>query len=154
MSGMFRLKDDKALQEMLKRSNLRLVGDTAVKASKVMLPPTKIVPSNKPESDIEALFSQQLSLTNLPPPIRNYLYLRGSRHELDFAWPDQMIGVEVQGMAHRIKEKFKTDIKKRAQGLLQGWKILEIDGDHIRDGVGMEWLHQLFELDERSKLNV
>ena len=145
MGGMFRLKDDKALQELLKKSNLHLVGDTAKKAPLAKPHQTRIV-SAKAESDIEALFSQQLSLTQLPPPKRNYLYLRGSRHELDFAWPDHMIGVEVQGMAHRIKENFQRDIRKRVTGLLQGWTVLEVDGQSIRDGIAMEWLHQVWEL--------
>ena len=146
MSGMMRFKSDKEFNEMLKKSHLKVVGDTAKRIKAEPLPPSKIVPSSKPESDIEALFSQQLAMTNLPPPVRNYLYLRGSRHELDFAWPDLMLGVEVQGLAHRIKEKFKTDIKKRAQGLLQGWTILEVGGAEIKDGTAMEWLHELFEM--------
>ena len=146
MSGMMRFKSDKDFQDMLKRSHLKVVGDTAVSIKKqAPVASSRIVASEKPESDIEALFSQQLAMTALPAPKRNYLYLRGSRHELDFAWPDLMLGVEIQGMAHRIKDKFKTDIKKRAQGLLQGWRVLEVGGAEVRDGTAMEWLHQLFE---------
>jgi hypothetical protein len=53
------------------------------------------------------------------------------------------VAVEIQGMAHRIKGKFKRDIEKRALALLAGWKLLELDGASVRDGRGIEWLRQL-----------
>ena len=146
MSGMMRFKNEKDFQQMLTRSHVKVVGSTAapVAALKaVNLGPVMPAPTG---SDLEELFAQQLALTNLPEPVRQYLYLRGSKHTLDFAWPDHMIGVEVQGMVHRIKGTFKNDIKKRVQGLLQGWRVLEVDGASIREGTAVEWLHQLFEM--------
>ena len=146
MSGMMRFKTEKDFQDMLKRSHLRVAGSTAVRARaapEVNLGPVMPPPTG---SALEELFAQQLALTKLPAPVRQYPYLRGSKHTLDFAWPDHMIGVEVQGMVHRIKGTFKNDIKKRVQGLLQGWRVIEVDGDSIREGVAVEWLHQLFEM--------
>lgn len=148
MSGMMRFKSEEDFQKMLKGTHLRIAPMITGKppAERAPAAPSKIVPSAKQESDIEALFSQQLAMTELPAPRRDYEYLRGSGHELDFAWPELMIGVEVQGMAHRIKSKFKTDIKKRARGLLQGWRVLEVGGAEIKDGTAMVWLHELFDL--------
>ena len=146
MSGMMRFKNEKDFDAMLKRSHVKVVGSTAapVAAAKaVILGPVMPAPTG---SALEELFAQQLALTKLPAPVRQYLYLRGSKHTLDFAWPDHMIGVEVQGMVHRIKGTFKNDIKKRVRGLLQGWRILEVDGASIRDDIAVEWLLQLFEM--------
>lgn len=154
MAGMFRLKDEAALKDLLKGSHLKVRGDTSkvrVLGGEIGGVQVPVVVEHVPQepaygSDLEALFGQQLTLTKLPKPTRQYLFLRGSKHTLDFAWPDLMIGVEVQGMVHRIKGSFKNDIKKRAQGLLQGWKVLEVGGVEIKDGTAMEWLHQLFEM--------
>lgn len=149
--GMMRFKNEKDFQDMLKRSSLKVVGDTAKKVAPAVAAPSRIAAAPAPASDIEELFAQQLSLTKLPAPVRQYPYLRGSRHTLDFAWPDLMIGVEVQGMVHRIKTKFHADIKKRATAMLQGWRVLEVGGAEIREGVAIEWLHQLFELNQNIK---
>ena len=94
-------------------------------------------------SEIEELMAAQIEAAGLPEPVREYPYLRGSRHRLDFAWPSRKIGLEVQGMPHRIKERFEADIGKRALGLLQGWRILEVSGKAIKDGRAIEWLKQL-----------
>lgn len=76
---------------------------------------------------------------------RNYFPFPDRDFELDFAWPELKVAVEVQGMAHRIKSKFKRDIEKRALLLLNKWRVLEVDGDSIRDGRALRWVSQLIE---------
>jgi hypothetical protein len=100
-------------------------------------------PSPVKESKIERRFAQQLAESGLPGHQRNYFFLHDRDLELDFAWPGRKVAVEIQGMAHRIKGKFKRDIEKRALALLAGWKLLELDGASVRDGRGLEWLRQL-----------
>ncbi len=94
-------------------------------------------------SEIEELLAEQIRQAGLPEPVREYHHLRGSKHRLDFAWPDRMIGCEVQGNVHRIKGRFEADITKRAAGLLQGWRILEVSGRAIRDGRAIDWLREI-----------
>lgn len=148
MPGMMRFKSEEDFQKMLKGTHLRISKPITGKPQEARAPAAPIGPvMGKPTgSDIEELFAQQLALTKLPPAVREYHHLRGSKHRLDFAWPDLMLGVEVQGMAHRVRERFQGDIKKRAAGLLQGWRVLEVDGASVRDGTAMQWLHELFEL--------
>ena len=62
---------------------------------------------------------------------------------LDFAIPERKLGIEVQGMVHRIKDRFKADIEKRAELSLAGWRILEVDGESIRDGRALAWIERL-----------
>ncbi len=52
----------------------------------------------------------------------------------------------MQGMAHRIKVKFKADIEKRALAMLSGWRVLEVGGDQVRSGQALEWLKSLLAL--------
>ncbi|CAB4223457.1 hypothetical protein UFOVP1670_60 [uncultured Caudovirales phage] len=104
------------------------------------------------ESQIEILFAQQIQFLQLPKPKRNYLFNRPRKQELDFAWLDQKLAVEVQGMVHRIKKTFKADIEKRAIALLAGWRILEVGGDEIRSGQASKWLQQLMAQDVDKEL--
>lgn len=102
-------------------------------------------------SKLEVRLEQQLQEAGFVPAsvagpggyLRNYFFLRDRDFELDFAWPADKVAIEVQGMAHRIKGKFKADIEKRALALLCGWKVLEVDGDAIRSGKAMVWAKQL-----------
>lgn len=95
------------------------------------------------QSGIEVLLAQQIHLLQLPTPKRNYLFMPGRHLELDFAWPQRMIAVEVQGMVHRIAGRFKADMEKRALALLAGWRILEVGGKEIRSGKAIHWIEQL-----------
>lgn len=152
MGGMLRFKDEKEFQDLLKRSKLKIAQPItgvvpAITAGVVVLAEK---PKEKMGSDIEELFAQQIRLVgNLPAPEREYHHLRGSKHRLDFAWPEYRVnglqlGVEVQGMVHRVKHNFSNDLEKRARGLLQNWMVLEVGGEQIRSGKAMEWLQELF----------
>jgi very-short-patch-repair endonuclease len=95
------------------------------------------------ESKLERRFVQQLTDAGISGWQRNYYFLGDRDLELDFAWPETRLAVEVQGMAHRIKGKFRRDIEKRALALLAGWRVLEVDGAAIRDGRALKWLRLL-----------
>lgn len=95
------------------------------------------------ESKIERRFVQQLNDAGIAGWQRNYFFLPDRELELDFAWPPIKLAVEVQGMAHRIKGKWKLDIEKRALALLEGWRVLEVDGAAVRDGRALAWLQRL-----------
>lgn len=95
------------------------------------------------ESAIEKLFSYQITCAGLPKPKRNYLFLADRKCELDYAWADRKIAVEVQGMQHRIKGRFLADLEKRALVLLAGWQVLEVGGDQIRSEQAIAWLQAL-----------
>ncbi len=143
-----RFKTDKEFQEMLRRSHLKVRGSTAAPAPKpVASINTERMAAGKSTSlsgsDLEVSLAEQIALAGLPAPVQQYHHLRGSKHTLDFAWPELKIGCEVQGMVHRIKGTFRGDIKKRALGLLQGWRVLEVGGAEIRDGTAIEWLREL-----------
>lgn len=94
-------------------------------------------------SKLELRLEQQIEDAGLPKARRNHFPILGRDFEIDFAWPESMMGVEVQGMAHRIKGKFRADIEKRALCLLAGWHILEVGGAEIRSGKAIQWITQL-----------
>lgn len=209
MSGMFRLKDEAALQDLIKKGSVRestsgmyrthpapkavapvrrapVAGDTAVAlvtglsrprvATAVELAPVVTAPNatgglgiphtpklkmpdgarvtswggaigqvptaepSKKESEIERRFAQQIRAAGLPEPEREYYHITGRNFTLDFAWPAIKLGVEVQGMAHRIKSKFHADMEKRILAQMGGWLVMEISGDMVRHDTAIAWL--------------
>ncbi len=150
MSRMFRLTEEQ-YEELLKKKKpaMPVVAIESAEFTKGQwnaIRPTSAVKAPLPgPSQIHIRMRQQIQQAGLPPPIEEYYHIKGRDFRLDFAWPDRKIGVEVQGMAHRIKGKFHADIEKRALAMLQGWRILEVSGDTVRDERGIGWLKQLLE---------
>ena len=143
MSRMFRLTEEQYADLVKSR---KLPGTRVAEPVRTAaLPPACASPAVPAPSQIHIRMRQQIQQAGLPTPVEEYYHIKGRDFRLDFAWPDQKIGVEVQGMAHRIKGKFHADIEKRALALLQGWRILEVSGDTVRDERGIGWLKQLME---------
>jgi len=136
MSAMLRMTPEavKAHQERIARQ----LGRSAVR--------TVIADKPKPKTQRSALeveFQRQIAEAGLPAPEFDVPYLVGSRHRLDVCYRAKRLGVEVQGGVHRIKGRFKADLTKRAEGLLQGWAILEVGRDEIESGKAIQWLKSL-----------
>lgn len=108
--------------------------------------PILAAPVVQKESKLERRMVQQLAENpDIPPGQRNYIFLPDRDFEFDWAWSEYRVGLEIQGLAHRIKGKFKRDIEKRALALLAGWKVLEVGGDEVRSGKALAWLRMLLE---------
>jgi very-short-patch-repair endonuclease len=95
------------------------------------------------ESKLERRFVQQLGEAGITDYQRNYFPITGRDWELDFCWPARKFAVEVDGMAHRTKGRFKADFQKHAALLLAGWLVLRVCGDDVRQGRAIEWTKQL-----------
>ncbi len=107
----------------------------------------KVLKRIQRRSKLELALLAQMEAEMIPTPFCEYRPLTTRKFRLDFAWPSDTCGgigagkgVEVQGMVHRIKGRFKADIEKRAELLLAGWLVLEVDGDSIRDGRAVKWI--------------
>ena len=99
-----------------------------------------------PESKLELRFTQQLAeRPDIPPHVRNYFFLDGRDFELDFAWPNLKFAVSIEGMAHRVRGRFKADIEKHALAVLAGWTVLRVGGAEIRHGVAIYWTQTMLE---------
>lgn len=96
-------------------------------------------------SELELAFAQQISDHRLPNPLREFQFMTSRDWRLDYAWPDFKLAVEVQGMVHRIKKRFLTDVEKLAYAQMHGWTVLLIAGQDIRSPRGVMWLATLLE---------
>jgi very-short-patch-repair endonuclease len=122
--------------------------DLLAKRGKKSSPP---VLQPRRESKLESRFAQQLADNRIFPAkedepmgyVRNYFPIDGRDWELDFAFPRMMLAVEVDGMAHRTKGRWKADFEKHAALTISKWVVLRVCGDDIRNGRAIKWTMQL-----------
>lgn len=99
-------------------------------------------------SDLEELFAFQLKVARLPVPTREHRFAPPRRWRLDFAWPAQLVGVEVDGGSwvggrHNRASGFAKDLEKHNAATLLGWRILRLTGGTVADGSGLTLLEEL-----------
>ena len=78
------------------------------------------------DSDLEARWLRTLSRAGLTPPAFQHQVVTGGRVLLlDFAWPEQRVGVEVDGWEpHRQRSAWDHDHDKINAYLEAGWRVL------------------------------
>lgn len=69
------------------------------------------------------------------------------KFRLDFANPDKMLAVEVEGGTwvngrHSRGAGMKSDMEKYNLALLSGWRVLRVNGDHIKSGQAIKWIEE------------
>jgi very-short-patch-repair endonuclease len=93
-------------------------------------------------SALEDELERQIKLFFSEQPVREYRFFPPRRWKIDFSWINHGIklAVEVEGgvwlekSRHRTSEGFKRDMEKYNQLELEGWMLLRVDGDMIKDG--------------------
>lgn len=93
--------------------------------------------SSKSVLELDLLF--QMRAINLPQPEFEFTFAKPRRWRFDFAWPDKMIAVEVEGGnwimgRHNRSDGFEKDCEKYNTAALLGWKVLRFTGDMVKDG--------------------
>jgi hypothetical protein len=73
------------------------------------------------------------------------------RWRIDFAWPAQRLGVEIDGGsyiagAHSRGPQTTRDNLKRCEMAIDGWRLLRIDGTMIRHGVALAMVRRALAL--------
>lgn len=97
-------------------------------------------------SELELMFTKQLMVLDLPTPKREYRFMENRDFRLDYAWPEKKFYVEVNGMVHRIRERFLRDVEKLAMAQIYGWRGLVVAGQDVRSGRAVSWLVTLWEI--------
>jgi very-short-patch-repair endonuclease len=90
-------------------------------------------------SALEDLLLLQLRQQRLPLPEREYRFHETRKWRFDFAWPDRMLAVEVEGGtwvkgAHSRGKHYESDCIKYNTAALLGWRVLRFTTDMVRDG--------------------
>ena len=103
-------------------------------------------------STLEDMLILQLDASCISPPVREYQFAAslGRRWRLDFAWPDLLIGVEVEGGTwvagrHSRGAGFEKDCEKYNAAVLLGWSVLRFTGAMVHSGVALDTITQLMQ---------
>ncbi len=95
------------------------------------------------QSELEATFALQLRAEGLPEPEREYRFHPTRRWRFDFAWPEKMLAVEIEGGTwsrgrHTRGAGFEADCEKYNAATLLGWRVLRFTRKHIASWTALE----------------
>jgi len=105
---------------------------------------------------LEELLAVHLSGANCPVPERQYRFdPHGRRFLLDFAWPEFMVAVEVQGGQwtqgrHNRPEGYESDCEKRNLATFQGWRVYYFTGRQVTSGEARDYILKVLGLAPRK----
>ena len=95
--------------------------------------------SSTPPIDHGEALMFQLQLAGLPLPEREFLFHKRRKWRFDFAWPDLLIAVEVEGGVfsggrHVRGQGYESDCEKYNEAQLIGWMVLRFTPGMIKRG--------------------
>lgn len=98
-------------------------------------------------SQWEAELGKQIQYAGLPHPELEYRFYPARRWRFDLAWPEDHLAVEVEGGRwirgrHNHPVGYHHDLEKYNQAVLEGWRVLRVDEDMIKDGSALTLIEQ------------
>ena len=98
-------------------------------------------------SHLEEKLAEQIRAANLPEPVREYRAIPTRRFRWDFAWPERMILLEVQGAVwvkgkHSPGVGITRDCEKATLAALAGFRCLAVTGNHVTSGQAIQWVQE------------
>ncbi len=85
------------------------------------------------------MFETECTTAGLHRPYREYKFCSTRKWMFDFAWPMEMIALEIEGGAfygpgHRSVGKFLRDIEKYNEAAVLGWRVLRCTTADVSSG--------------------
>jgi very-short-patch-repair endonuclease len=99
------------------------------------------------KSNAEESLAAELRWLRMPQPEREYRFHPDRRWRFDFAWPDNLLAVEVEGGGfvqgrHTRGAGLAADCEKYNTAVLLGWRVLRVTPDQVTDGQAIHWITQ------------
>lgn len=90
-------------------------------------------------SALEAAFAAQVVHAGLPTPTREHRFALPRRFAFDFAWPERLVAVELDGGSwiggrHTRGAGFERDTEKLNLAAVLGWTVLRFTATTVRSG--------------------
>lgn len=105
--------------------------------------------AHKKGSKLEAKLLNHIRLAGIPEPQIEHRFHPVRLWRFDFAWPDQMIAVEVEGgtfakgkSRHTTGSGFHNDCIKYNSAAILGWRVLKFDTKLIASGEALVTLKE------------
>ncbi len=88
-------------------------------------------------------------------PEREYRFAPPRRWRFDFAWPDLLIALEVEGGTrtggrHVRGDGYEKDCEKYNEAAIRGWRILRVTASQVRSGEALGWIQAILVGAKRS----
>jgi very-short-patch-repair endonuclease len=82
-----------------------------------------------------------------------FAFARPRRWRFDFAWPEQMVALEVEGGIwvagrHSRPTGYAADCEKYNEAAIRGWKVIRATGDHVKSGEFVGWVKRALGLEQ------
>jgi very-short-patch-repair endonuclease len=96
----------------------------------------------------EETLALHIKFSRLPPPEREFRFHPTRRWRFDFAWPDCMVAVEVDGGIysrgrHVRGSGFEKDGEKRNAAVIAGWRVLHFTPRQVKSGAAIRTIETL-----------
>ena len=93
---------------------------------------------------------RQCQLVGLPAPVKEHRFHPVRRWRFDFAWPERLFAVEVDGAIfvrgrHTRGVGVEKDFEKMAEAMLSGWRVLRVSTGQVRNGTALTWVQRAME---------
>ena len=97
-------------------------------------------------SHLELSFARWLRQNpDIPEPVRELQFFATRRWRFDFAWPEQMVAVEIDGLVRAGDARHQTyqgalgDAEKYECAMREGWRVYRVPGPWVRQGERDIW---------------
>lgn len=107
--------------------------------------------SNKKVHDYKADFLNDLHFAKVPPPVREFFFHPKRKWRADFAWIEQKVMVEYQGImgtetaSHGSMAGQMRDHEKITEASLLGWTVILINAKTVQNGKALQWVERALE---------
>ncbi|CAB4145100.1 hypothetical protein UFOVP891_22 [uncultured Caudovirales phage] len=133
-------------KQLLDRAK-RLKVATAVLKNKRIKDAVVVKKSRSKTSSGEQLFADQLRDTKIFGWQCEYQFHCTRRWRLDFAWPEKLIAVEIEGGIwtngrHTRGAGFEADCEKYAELSIAGWRLIRVSPGQINSGQALDWVRR------------
>lgn len=99
-------------------------------------------------SALEDLLAWQMRAAGLPEPVREAVFAPPRRWRFDFAWPERLIALEVDGGTrsggrHVRGDGYEQDVLKLDEAAILGWLVLRVTGAMVQDGRALRLVQRI-----------
>jgi hypothetical protein len=99
---------------------------------------------------LEDRLALQIKACQLPIPDREYLFHPTRRWRVDFAWPEFMVLVEIEGLTpqggrHQRLAGFEADAVKYGEAQRLGFTVVRLTPTQVRTGAGVRLISDVLQ---------
>lgn len=96
---------------------------------------------------LERALAFHIRAAGLPPPAQQHRFHPTRGWRFDFAWPDRMLAVEMDGGlwmngGHSRGSGQLGDMEKQAEAVLLGWRLIRVTDRHLQTGQAIDWIRR------------